>query len=409
MKAPAYAWQFTPRFRRNAFGWRSDTPIQRIKEALSEIKRVARTQPIVAAEGAVIFLEKVSPALERVDSSSGAIGNAVNRAIQALVPIIAQAKAPQATRKAWLDRLWAALEDDPIPYIENLGDHWGELCATPDLASEWADTLKPICERVWASRGQGEWSYFKGSIACLSTLYSAGRHEELLHLLDQAPYKMWHYRKWGVKALIALGQAAEALRYAEDSDALNTPDSAIAEACEAILLAAGRSEEAYQHYALSANHASTHLARFRAIDKKYPSIGRERILRDLIDSTPGEEGKWFAAAKDAGFFDLATTLVRTSPADPRTLIRAAIDFAEQRPIFALEVAIAAMHWLGEGYGYEITGLEVSQAHEALVKAATLAGQSPDQIAALMQTLLDESKLNARFMRTVLGYRSRPSR
>jgi|GEM_PF-5998043 len=30
----SYKWQFVPRFRRNAFGWRSDLPIRRIREAL---------------------------------------------------------------------------------------------------------------------------------------------------------------------------------------------------------------------------------------------------------------------------------------------------------------------------------------------------------------------------------------
>ncbi len=44
------------------------------------------------AEGAVLFFEKVSPALEHVDSSSGAIGTAVNNTIDALVPIIADAR-----------------------------------------------------------------------------------------------------------------------------------------------------------------------------------------------------------------------------------------------------------------------------------------------------------------------------
>ncbi len=38
------------------------------------------------------FLEKVSPALEQVDSSSGAIGTAVNRAIEELASIIAKAQ-----------------------------------------------------------------------------------------------------------------------------------------------------------------------------------------------------------------------------------------------------------------------------------------------------------------------------
>jgi hypothetical protein len=44
-------FQFAARFRRNAFGWKSDTPIKRIKEALTEIKAVAKKEPILAAEG----------------------------------------------------------------------------------------------------------------------------------------------------------------------------------------------------------------------------------------------------------------------------------------------------------------------------------------------------------------------
>jgi len=62
-----------------------------VQEAVSEIKRVRRTDSVLAAEGAVLFLEKVSPALEHIDSSSGAIGTAVNRAIEELVSVIASA------------------------------------------------------------------------------------------------------------------------------------------------------------------------------------------------------------------------------------------------------------------------------------------------------------------------------
>jgi len=58
------------RFRRNAFGWKSQPAIQRVKQAVSEIKKVARTDPLLAADGAVAFIERISPALERVDSSS---------------------------------------------------------------------------------------------------------------------------------------------------------------------------------------------------------------------------------------------------------------------------------------------------------------------------------------------------
>ena len=105
MTGVAYKWQFASRFRRHAFGWRSDTPIQRIKEALAEIKQVARKEPVLAAEGAVTLLEKFSPALEQVDSSSGALGSAVNKAIETLVPLIVKANVEPKQRQRWLDRL----------------------------------------------------------------------------------------------------------------------------------------------------------------------------------------------------------------------------------------------------------------------------------------------------------------
>jgi len=81
--AEKHKWEFAARFRRGAFGWRSRPAVKRVKEAVSEIKKVARRDPVLATEGAVRFLEKVSPALEHVESSSGAIGSAVNKAIEA--------------------------------------------------------------------------------------------------------------------------------------------------------------------------------------------------------------------------------------------------------------------------------------------------------------------------------------
>lgn len=133
-----HKWTFRARFRRGAFGWKSRPAIQRIKEAVSEIKKVRRKDPVLAAEGAVLFLEKISPALENVDSSSGAIGAAVNRAIDQLAEIIAAAEVEDATRRTWLERLFDALQEDRIPYIEALGNRWGDLCASPEIASEEA-------------------------------------------------------------------------------------------------------------------------------------------------------------------------------------------------------------------------------------------------------------------------------
>src|SRR5229473_3070022 len=91
-------WQFAARFRRNAFGWRSQPAIQRVQEAASEIRKVRRTDPVLAAEGAVLFLERISPALDHVDSSSGAIGTAVNHAIEELVAVIAKAPVEASKR-----------------------------------------------------------------------------------------------------------------------------------------------------------------------------------------------------------------------------------------------------------------------------------------------------------------------
>ena len=98
-----HRWQFATRFRRNAFGWRSQPAIARVHEAIVEIRKAARRDPALAAEGALLFLEKVSPALEHVDSSSGAIGTAVNHAIEELVPIIAKAPADLERRAKWLE------------------------------------------------------------------------------------------------------------------------------------------------------------------------------------------------------------------------------------------------------------------------------------------------------------------
>ncbi len=371
-RPPAHKWVFAPRFRRHAFGWRSQPAVQRVREATAEIQKVARKDPALAAAGAVLFLEKVSPALEQVDSSSGAIGTAVNHAIAACATIIAAAPIDDRTRDQWLDRLWEAHQNDAIPYIERLAGYWGELCASRERASAWADRLIGAVESMWGPRRKPG-SYFHGTIACLSALFHAGRYEELLALLDQAPYSMWHYREWGVKALAAMGRKAEAIRYAEASRGLNDSPVAIARACEEILLSSGLADEAYARYAITANQGTTFLATYRAVAKKYSGQTPAKILADLVASTPGQEGKWFAAAKDAGLYGEAIALARQTPCDPRTLTRTARDFAAPNPRFAVEAGLAALHWIAAGYGYEITGAEVLAACSSTMDAAKNGG------------------------------------
>lgn len=403
--ATTYKWQFAPRFRRKAFGWKSDTPIQRIKEALTEIKAGAKKEPVLAAEGAVLFLEKLAPAIEQVDSSSGGIGSAVNRAIETLVPIIANARVTRAVREKWLDRLWGALQEDDMPYLEYLGEFWGELCAAPEIASNWADYLSPTLTTMWDHCARsGEYGYFKGTTACLSALYAAGRHDELLALIAKSEYryKSWHDRVWGAKALAKAGRWADAIQYAEDSKGLNAPLAAIAAFCEGVLLDSGFADEAYARYAVIATYATTNLATFKAIAKKYPHRPRVTILRDLVASQPGQEGKWFAAAKDAGFFELAIELANRSPSDPRTLIRAARDYVMERPEFALAAGMTALRGIANGWGYDITGIDVLDAYAAVMAAAGAAGVDKTVVKADVQALIAASRGEGEFVGRVLG-------
>lgn len=63
----------------------------------------------------------------------------MSRAIETLVPLIAAAPSTSLVRHRWLQLLWASVEDDDVAYLESLTEFWGELCGSPETASEWAD------------------------------------------------------------------------------------------------------------------------------------------------------------------------------------------------------------------------------------------------------------------------------
>lgn len=366
MKADGHKWEFKARFRRHAFGWKSQPAIQRVKQVVSEIKMVARGDPVLAADGAVTLLERLSPALEHVDSSSGAIGTSVNNAIAELVPIIAGAPADPERRETWLARLWAAHEADEIPYVERLADYWGELCASKEVASAWADRLVGIT-RMALSPDKNLRGHFHGTSACLSALYRAERYAEIVDILHVDT--IWPYKRWAVKALAAMGKKSEAIRYAESCRGPWTHDGDVDALCEEILLSSGLIEEAYECYGLRPSRGGTYLATFRAVAKQYPHKSAGQILADLVKTTPGDEGKWFAAAKEAGLYDEALAFASRTPCDPKTLTRAARDFSDKQPAFALGAGLLALHWLVQGYGYEITGADVWTAYSSTMKAA----------------------------------------
>ena len=198
---------------------------------------------------------------------------------------------------------------------------------------------------------------------------TTGRYAELLDLLELPRYPSWHYRRYGIEALLALGRKAEAVQYAEASWGLNQPDSVIDQACEEILISSGLHEEACRRYGLSAAVGNSYIARFRSVAKRYPMKDKLQILSDLIATRPGEEGKWFATAKELELYDLALELANRSPCDPKTLTRAARDYLDSEPVFALESAMAALLWLSEGWGYELTRVDVAEAYDRAMDAA----------------------------------------
>ena len=87
-RPPAYEWAFAPRFRRHAFGWRPQPAVQRVREATAEIQKVARKDPALAAAGAALFLEKVSPAGQGLISSK----------VTVMSPMPFMASAPESMR-----------------------------------------------------------------------------------------------------------------------------------------------------------------------------------------------------------------------------------------------------------------------------------------------------------------------
>ncbi len=402
-KPKKHRWTFPARFRSGVYSWKaSRLACQRLREAVSEIRKVAKKDPALGAKGAVLLMEKIWPALAHVDSSSGALGSVVNKALDALIPIIINAPADDKTRNQWLDRLWQAMADDGVDYLGPVGDRWGEICGSVEIAGQWADDLVSTLRSCWTDPNPG--NYFNGATACLSCLLVSGRYQELLDLLELHRYQMWHYRRYGVEALLALGRKVDAIGFAEASRGLNEPDSVISQACEDILISSGMHEEAYRRYGLGAAVGNSYIARFRAVAKRYPAKDKSQILTDLIATTPGEEGKWFATAKELKLYDLAIELANQSQCDPKTLTRAARGYLDAEPAFALGAAMAALHWLSQGWGYEVTSLDVIEAYDRALDAAFRLNKVDAVKGQIWQLVESNGSASVRFVRQSLRSR-----
>lgn len=98
----------------------------------------------------------------------------------------------------------------------------------------------------------------------------------------------------------------------------------------------------------------------------------EQNLAQPVGTTPGEEGKRCAAAKDHGLYTAA--LACTSPCDPKTPARAHV---ATQPAFAVEAGDAALDGLVRGCGYEVATADVWMAYSSMLQGAEALGSVPE--------------------------------
>lgn len=400
--AMKYVWEFRRYIRDNAFGWRSSAlAIKRLGEAVSEIKKVAKTEPLAAGDGAVQLCERIWPALQHVDSSSGALGTAVVKSLEALMPIIAGLPADESLRRVWTERLFQAVQEDGVEYLDVVQRHWAEICRYPELINYWADYTLPTLRMTWSRKD--EFGYFSGTDICLVCLLELGCYKDLKSVLSLRKGRFWPYDRYWAQALLRQGKLDEAIQYAESM--LNgsgySYDPSIWRFCEQALIDAGREDEAYEQYGLLDFPEITYINRFRAIKKRYPHKDPRRILLDLIDHSENK-GAWFASARQSGYLDIALDCATSGEVDPKMLIRAAKAMAEKDPEFAQAVALRAIELMLQGHGWELTSLDVKAAYDSLIAASTAGGSVESVMESLRRLLEEESRYASDVKKTLIG-------
>ena len=388
-----HKWAFKPGMRAGAYSWKSSAKaMERLKSASSEIRAVARTDPIAAAEGIIALAQRIWPAFEHIDTSSGALGNAVRRTLEELLPILIEAPADKKTRVKWLEQLREAILDDGVDYLAPIADRFGQIAAFPELMNLHADRDLDMIQAAWSDHAR--FSHVTTATLTLSCLLEAGRYDELMALLALKKTSLWFDMKFGANALLRQGREDEALAYAESllkDDRRQWGYQDIAQFCENILVRQGREDEAYRRFGLPTAAGNTYLVMWRDLVKRYPDIDARGILEDLIE-TQGSRGKWFAAAKTAKYLDIALGCAAHTDAAPTTLIRAARDFAIKEPAFAAQVGLHAIGHLLAGRGYEPSPLDIDEAVTHVMAAAERIGQG-DRVLRELQRLSANAATN----------------
>jgi hypothetical protein len=368
----SHRWAFKSRFRACAYSWRgSALASKRLKEAVGEIRAAAKSDCILAGEGIVSLIERLWPALANIDTSSSALGGVVHRTLDDLIPILISAPADVATRSAWLERLFQAVMDDGVQYLAPVEDRWGEIAVYPELMEEYTERLLGMIQRVWVDEPPG--GHVIGTTICLSCLIETGRYDDLIELLACVRVKWWHWHRFGAEALARRGTWDAAIAYADTCRGPHgNNDGRIDRFCEDVLIKSGRTEEAYRRYGLKTVTGPTYRSIYRETVKRYPDRNRRQVPLDLIEAR-GQRGKWFAAAKNAGFLDIALLCARDFTVEPAALVRAARDFTVNEPKFAAEIGLLALDRLLDGSGYDPGISLIQEAFGHLMGAASRIG------------------------------------
>jgi hypothetical protein len=365
-----HKWAFKPDMRAGAYSWKSSSKaIERLKSASSEIRAVARADPVTAAEGVIALAQRIWPAFEHIDTSSGALGNAVKRTLEELLPVLIDAPADEKTRAKWLEQLREAIEDDGVDYLAPIAHCFGKIAAYPELKNLHADRDLDMIVTAWSDHVR--FIHVSTGSITLSCLLEAGRYDELLGLLARKKTHLWFDEKFGAEALLRQGREDEALAYAEallQGDRRPWGHHDIAQFCERILVAQGREKEAYRRFGLPTVSGNTYVAMWRDLVKRYPDLDARMVLEDLIEAQ-GSKGKWFAAAKTAKYLDIALDCAAETDAAPATLIRAARDFVMKEPAFAAQVGLYGIGHLLAGRGYEPSPLLIDEAVSHVMAAS----------------------------------------
>ncbi len=119
-----------------------------------------------------------------------------------------------------------------------------------------------------------------------------------------------------------------------------------------------------------------------------------------------EGGKWFATAKELKLFDLVLELANRSHCDPKTLTRVARDYLDKEPAFALGSSMAALRWLSEGWGYEVTSTDVVEVYDRAMDAAARLNNIDGVTDQIRQLVESNEQASAQFVRQALQGRMR---